>query len=359
MSRQEILERERRWRKPVALIGAVGLVLLLGGGILAPTSGETAAEGARSTSEDPTAVILTSIATGIGLAAILAPLLYVFNAARARSEAVQGLMLGFVFLGPILFGVSSIVLGFSSVQVADDFVAAEAAAPDVTEEALLASLKKDPGAFEEVTLYTESDDPVLDVETSEGKFYTVEFDESKQEELTDQLQKAEDDPKSTFTFSEEDLGDAGDAQLGDLQEDSSLRNALLYFGLAGTLSFVVALFYTSLHAMRTGLFTRFYGTMCMALAVAMVLIQPLLTVALLVFLGGVVLLTLGRFPGGTPPAWEAGEAMPWPKPGEEEAQGAAEVLEGDASEVDEDEDGEPTPHAARRQRAKRKKRKRR
>jgi hypothetical protein len=29
------------------------------------------------------------------------------------------------------------------------------------------------------------------------------------------------------------------------------------------------------------------------------------------------LLIAGRWPGGRPPAWETGTAMPWPKPGEE------------------------------------------
>jgi len=46
----------------------------------------------------------------------------------------------------------------------------------------------------------------------------------------------------------------------------------------------------------------------------------------------------GRVPGGLPPAWETGEAMPWPKPGEE----AAAAMSGDGSvdEVEPDEDGE-------------------
>jgi hypothetical protein len=31
------------------------------------------------------------------------------------------------------------------------------------------------------------------------------------------------------------------------------------------------------------------------------------------------LLCIGRLPGGRPPAWEAGEAIPWPSPGEKAA----------------------------------------
>ena len=359
MSRAEILERESRWRLPVAAIGALGLVLLVVGNLLTPTAGETAAEGARTISEDPAGIILSSTVTGLGLVAILGPLLYVFSAARARSESVFRGAVGFVVLGPLLFGAAYILSGFAATQVADDFVAAEAAAPEVTEDGFLEKLKKDPAAFEEVTHYTESDEQALDVETSEGIFYSVEFEESGEKALTDELQKAEDDPKTSFSFTEDEQADPGAALLQDIQQDSKLQEVLTYLASGAQLLFVIGLFYTSLHAMRTGLYTRFYGTLMMALSVGLILIPQLLVIAFMVFLGGVILLTLGRFPGGTPPAWAAGVAMPWPKPGEEEAQGAADVLEGDASEVDPDSGDDENPNAARRHRAKRKKRKRR
>ena len=43
------------------------------------------------------------------------------------------------------------------------------------------------------------------------------------------------------------------------------------FGLGGSLGFVVALFYTCLWAMRTGLLTRFWGSLGMALGIAFLL----------------------------------------------------------------------------------------
>ena len=78
--------------------------------------------------------------------------------------------------------------------------------------------------------------------------------------------------------------------------------------------------YTCLHAMRTGLLTRFWGSLGMALgAVSFIFFQ--FALLWFVYLG---LLLLGRVPGGRPPAWESGEAEPWPTPAEK----AAAELEG-------------------------------
>ena len=69
---------------------------------------------------------------------------------------------------------------------------------------------------------------------------------------------------------------------------------------------------TSLHATLTGPLTRFWGSMGMALgAVSFIFFQ--FTLLWFVYLG---LLLAGRVPGGRPPAWESGEAEPWPTPGD-------------------------------------------
>ena len=65
--------------------------------------------------------------------------------------------------------------------------------------------------------------------------------------------------------------------------------------------------------MRTGLLTRFWGSLGMALGVAALLLLVQFTMIWFIYFG---LLLLGRLPGGRPPAWAAGEAIPWPTPGE-------------------------------------------
>jgi hypothetical protein len=97
--------------------------------------------------------------------------------------------------------------------------------------------------------------------------------------------------------------------------DAPLRPLAAGFGLGGQLGFVVAMVYTCLYAMRVGLLPRFWGSLGMALgAVSFIFFQ----FALLWFVY-VALLLIGRVPGGKPPAWETGEAIPWPTPGEKAA----------------------------------------
>ena len=153
-------------------------------------------------------------------------------------------------------------------------------------------------------------------------------------------------------------GERADDIATDLIKDASLRNIASGLSLAGALGFAFIMVYSCLQAMRVGLLSRFWGSLGMALgAVSFILVQFLPFVLLwFVYFG---LLVVGWVPGGRPPAWEEGEAVPWPTPGEEAAgrleQGPAEGEE--PASPWEDEGGEaPNPP---RQRGERKKRKRR
>ncbi len=121
----------------------------------------------------------------------------------------------------------------------------------------------------------------------------------------------------------------------ETSNDASLRPLAAGFGIGGQLGFVVGMVYTTLHAMRTGLLTRFWGSLGMALGVIS-FFSVFFQLALLwyVYLG---LLIAGWLPGGRPPAWTAGEAIPWPTPGER----ASAALEGE--EKRDEEEPEATP----------------
>lgn len=123
-------------------------------------------------------------------------------------------------------------------------------------------------------------------------------------------------------------GDRANEIASDAIVDSSLRPLSLGFGLAGQFGFVFAMFYTCLHAMRVGLLPRFWGSLGMALgAVSFIFFQ--LALLWFVYLG---LLLLGRVPGGRPPAWETGEAIPWPTPAEKAAADLSPTEDSPASE---------------------------
>jgi hypothetical protein len=130
----------------------------------------------------------------------------------------------------------------------------------------------------------------------------------------------------------------------DTIADAPLRPLAAGFGLGGQLGFLVGMFYSAMYAMRTGLLTRFWGSLGMALgAVSFIFFQ--FALLWFVYLG---LLIAGWVPGGRPPAWAAGEAMPWPSPGEKASGsmggGDESPIDGEANEVtepDQLESGEP------------------
>jgi hypothetical protein len=114
--------------------------------------------------------------------------------------------------------------------------------------------------------------------------------------------------------------------------EAPLRPLAAGFGIAGQVGFLVAMIYTALYGMRTGLLTRFWGSLGIALgAVSFLFFQ--FTLLWFVYFA---FLLLGWVPGGRPPAWAAGEAIPWPSPGEK---ASAELGEGgETGDSDEPED---------------------
>jgi hypothetical protein len=102
----------------------------------------------------------------------------------------------------------------------------------------------------------------------------------------------------------------------DLVQDQAAYGAAQGLGFAGTFGLVVGMVYTSLHAMRVGLLTRFWGSLGMALGVSILFLG---VIGLLVFFLAIGLLIAGLWPRGRPLAWEEGEAVPWPAPGQEES----------------------------------------
>jgi len=151
--------------------------------------------------------------------------------------------------------------------------------------------------------------------------------------------------------------------LDDLAEDSvafEIAQGLLFPALLGL---IVVMVYVPLQALRAGLLTRFFATLGMALGASALFIVPAISLlALTLWFGWLALIILDKLRKGRPPAWDAGVAMPWPKPGEQAqpvpaAAGGPDVVEGDATELFEPD--ESRDHSARRERAKKKKRKRR
>jgi len=101
------------------------------------------------------------------------------------------------------------------------------------------------------------------------------------------------------------------AQLAEAlaRQDSAMR-AVVVGELASRVLFGVWLSFTCIWAMRVGLLTRFLAVWGIGAGLAGVLL-PVGDALFLSWLGSAAILALGFWPGGRPPAWDAGSAVPW------------------------------------------------
>jgi hypothetical protein len=121
---------------------------------------------------------------------------------------------------------------------------------------------------------------------------------------------------------------------------SGLGSAILGLGIA----------LTALNAMRVGLLTRFMGVLGIIVGILSFLpqLEGQLPFVKIFWLLGLAALFFARWPGGNPPAWQTGEAQPWPTQQEiREARDAARDENGGGAEPA----PEPAPGRPRRGRA--------
>lgn len=278
-----VLAREQRWALPVAIATLAGVVLVVAGFVIVQSAIGSGAnfEGLEAVHEKPLSVAFSGTLNAVGFALLVAPLLYLFRAVQARSERVRAELVGLVAAAPLLLALSGVLLTVGTDQAATRFV-------DGTAK------------------------PTLSAGEAGAKC------RSKLKE------------KGAKAFGEEFEATGGTTSLAvcraqNLEEDrasnaiegASAVTLARYVGLAGGLALVISLVYGCLWAMRTGLLTRFWGSLGMALGVAALFGFTSFTLIWFFYFG---LLAAGWLPGGRPPAWAAGEAVPWPTPGEKAAE---------------------------------------
>ena len=255
------------------------------------------------------------------------PLLYLFRAAQARNPRVRAAMVGFVFIGPALMASQTIVNWVAVSQISSDFVNQAPGLQDEPYPRLVDDLKGEGGSIDKVTLYTDSHG--LDIELKDGSFRTGEYPPDQEQTLINRLDAA------AVDHEEDSSGQPGDALAEQLSDDSTVGQVGGSLQFPALLGLIVAMVYVPLQAVRVGLLPRFFGTLGMALGVSIILLPPG-TLLLGLWFGWLGLLFVGRVPGGRPPAWDAGEAIPWLKPGEEPSSAprpGGEAIEGEATEV--------------------------
>jgi hypothetical protein len=143
--------------------------------------------------------------------------------------------------------------------------------------------------------------------------------------------------------------------------------AVAYVGILAQFAFAGAFVAIAVSAMRVGLLTRFLGYLGVISAVLFVIPLVPIPIVQAYWLFTLALLFLGRSPSGTPPAWQSGEAMPWPSAAEmreqrvraaEARRDGGDAIEGTAAEPDAEEERvlpglSPSPATSKRKRKKR------
>jgi hypothetical protein len=301
MTRAETLEQEKRWALPVAVASLAAVGLIIGSLFVNEASGDGAAEILRSIEEHSGSVTLSGLMRAIGFGLLVLPLVYLFRAARARSERVRSQLIGLVVAAPLFLALSTGCTVIAQQEAADEFVAGNVK-PSITKQ--------------------EANEECVDERKDDGNDFLV--DEYEPAQGQSPLRACEDRKLE-------------DDAATEARNEASLASLAAGLGLAGALGLVVSFFYTCLWAMRTGLLTRFWGSLGMAVGIATVIN---LIYFLFIWLIYFALLVVGKVPGGKPPAWESGEAEPWPTPGERAA-AEMEPKEGwDEAEVAGEEPGE-------------------
>ena len=279
-SKAEVRAREQRWAIPVGIASILGVVLLIASGPL-NVSGDGNAEVLREAHAHGGSVLVSALLQGLGLLLLGIPLVYLFRAIQARSESVRSQLIGLVVAAPLFLAIAAGVSVGVTNEAADKFTGGDAQ-PSLTQK--------------------EAKEECVEERQDEGGDYLVEeYDPAKGESP---LRACENRKLSDDAASE-------------AIKEASLAPLATGLSLAGALGLVVVLLYCGLWAMRTGLLSRFWGSLGMVAGIAFIL-GPLsfVTLVFFVYFG---LLALGIVPGGRPPAWAAGEAIPWPTPGERAA----------------------------------------
>jgi hypothetical protein len=280
-SKAQTRARESRWAVPVGIASILGVVLLI---VAKPLSvnGDGSADFLREAHANAGSVLLSGLMQVLAFLLLALPLVYLFRVVRARSDRVRPQLIGLIVAAPLFLAASSgLSIGVTD-EGADTFASGEA------DSSLTA---------------TEAQEECSEERKEEGADFLVdEYDPAKGEspQRACENRKVEDDKASNALT------------------ESSLAPLATGLGLAGALGFAVALLYSGLWAMRTGVLSRFWGSLGMVAGVA-VLLGPVFLLVTFVFFVYFGLLALGLVPGGRPLAWAAAEAIPWPTPGERAA----------------------------------------
>src|SRR5262245_43365962 len=248
MSRQEILDFQRRWMRPVGIVAILAAGLLVAAGVVGSVgSTSNDAEQLQLYHEHSGRLVLASVISGLGLLLLSVPLYFLFWSARARSDRVRGFAGPLIVLGSILVCAQGVVFSLGFKDASDQYVAGRAA---VEAKAL------------------QPPSPSTTGTTTKGLAGTGTTSLGTTTAARTPAQRASD---AKIAFAKDKINDSSKVRAGRIA------------GLVGSLTLIGATIYTLLWSMRTGLLTRFMATLGMVFIAALLLIPSLGPVGLVLW----------------------------------------------------------------------------
>ena len=280
MSKQQILDFQARWMRPAGIVAILAAGLLVASGIVGSVgSSDNDAEQLHLYHEHSGRLVTASVVSGIGLLLVAIPLYFLFRSARARSERVRGFAAPLLAVGALLVCVQGVVFSLGFKDASDQYIAGVSAVE--------ANARQAPATT------TPTTKTATTTKTSSTAATTT-----------------------TAKNPEQRASDAKIAFAKDKINDSSKVRAGRIIGLIGALTLIGGTVYTLLWSIRTGLLTRFMGTLGMVFVAALLLIPQLGPIGMVLWFAVLGLMLAGWWIRSLPPAWAAGEAIPWPRPGD-------------------------------------------
>jgi hypothetical protein len=338
-SKQELLSFQARWIRRAGLAGLVGAFVVAASVVLQQLglnvpSGDSDADQLVFEHAHSSRLIYSSILQAVGLMMFLGPLLFLFRSANGRAERMRGAFVGLIVLGPLAFGLGLALSSVGSTKAADKFHTQE---PAIVQQArqqaqqAQATPSKTPqkGTPPAATTTAATTTSATGSTTTQGATTTT---------------AARPTPDQAASNARENLAD-------HLNKHTTLLVIGGLISTIGVLALVFGMIYTNLWCMRTGLLSRFWGALGMAFGLFLIIpIFPPIP-GLVLWFAATGLMLLGLWPRPLPPAWGAGEAVPWQRPGDDlgppvSERGQSGTVEGSGREVSEPplpENGQPAP----------------
>ena len=150
MSPAEVLAFEARWRTRAAIGSAAGAVLVLGGGIGLVTTLSSSKTNELTSQllfydHHSSSLLLATIVAGLGSVCMIAPLVFLFRATKARRPQLPGVALITAWFGPLAAGLGQIALQVVLLDKAHTFATSGAQtyaqAKHLTDEGILKAMQ--------------------------------------------------------------------------------------------------------------------------------------------------------------------------------------------------------------------------